>query len=40
MLDTANACDDGKLASLLPEKLGALIVTRGRIGEDILNNLF
>ena len=33
MLDTAQAFHEGKLASLLPERQGPLIVTRGRLGE-------
>ena len=33
MIDTANAFHEGRLTSLLPEKDGALIITRGRLGE-------
>ena len=33
MLETAQAYHAGKLVSLLPERLGPLIVTRGRLGE-------
>ena len=39
MFDTAAAFHKGKLASLLPERDGPLIVTRGRLGEKSLERL-
>ena len=40
MIDTAIALEDGKLGSLLPLRLGRLIVTRGRLGEKALDPIF
>jgi hypothetical protein len=39
MFDTAGAYHKGQLASLLPERQGPLIVTRGRLGERSLERL-
>ena len=39
MFDTAQALHEGKLDSLLPERLGPLIVTRGRLGERSLERI-
>lgn len=39
MLETAQAFLSGQLASLLPERQGPLIVTRGRLGEKSLERL-
>ena len=39
MFDTSDAYLKGDLASLLPERLGPLIVTRGRLGEKSLERL-
>ena len=37
MVETATAYNDGKLDSLMPERQGMLIVTRGRLGEECLS---
>ena len=37
MVDTATAYHDQKLDSLMPEKQGMLIVTKGRLGEECLS---
>ena len=39
MFETANAFHAGKLSSLLPERKGPLIVTRGRLGEAGLSRV-
>ena len=39
MADTAAAEREGKLASLCPERQGAIIVSKGRIGEKSLSRL-
>ena len=39
MFDTASAFHRGELSSLLPERQGALIVTRGRLGEKSLERI-
>ena len=39
MLETSQAYHEGKLSSLLPERQGPLIVTRGRLGEAGLERI-
>ena len=39
MVDTAEALDKGQLVSLMPQRSGKLIVTRGRLGEGVLESL-
>ena len=39
MFETAQAYHKGSLVSLLPERQGSLIVTRGRLGEKSLERL-
>ena len=39
MFETANAYHSGKLSSLLPERKGPLIITRGRLGEAGLSGV-
>ena len=38
MVETATAYSEGKLDSLVPERQGRIIVTRGRLGEDCLSS--
>ena len=37
MPETVKAVEEGKLVSLVPEKMGSLVVTRGRLGSDALS---
>ena len=39
MVDTAEAFEQGKLVSLMPQRSGKLIVTQGRLGEGVLQPL-